>query len=632
MKILVKEKISEHRYKTPEGYLICVDSVLARTGKQTYQRNEVFHDDSDMEVEIDRSPDEVFSEATLASFENKPLTVEHPDEDVNIENYRDYAVGFVRDIKRGMDNDQEVMLGTLVITDAQTIEEIENGEHTDLSCGYDCDIADEENPQQRNIRGNHVALCREGRAGVARIVDSVKDASERVNKILSKLGRNASLDEIKAEVKRLSTSEKDYSELFEDVMYELHFNDSVQDSTNLYYVEFTLNGQQHWTNVRANSEEDAMRRISNSFSNAENIRVHFTKTLSDSVHDDMLEINSSEINEIEQMFKQKNIKVVAKGKTIMRRLHYQVEYNGHPRVLAFELEKIDDYFLKQGIEMTWSANGNAVFSTAGVDFMKWGKKSTSDSKLDKAVKIAKMLSTKDSVKDASKHEIVSFTENTLREMGYNNSIGKYDRVVFGMRNLFGESLAQMDDEFKAFLRKQIERLLVKYNLKDSRVIDDKLSEAKNILERVGIKVVKITGKEHNFYLYLEDKTKAVHAIELLKEKLHTNDVNKYIDTGTRLTKIRVGAGYHTGPYANRHKYEIVITGYRGYFTNPFAKRKTLSCNSEKEVIEAAKQFYNSLKPVKIPKEVHIWNIDTEHFVNINQEEIFGKKFWEVENG
>lgn len=183
MKILINEKLSQHRYLTPEGYLVCVDSVLARTGKQTYRRNEVFGDaEDDSEIEIDRTPEEVFSEETLASFENKPITVEHPDEDVNSENYKDYAVGFVRDIHRGRDNGQDVILGTLVIQDKKTIDEIKNGEHTDLSCGYDCDITEDEHPQQRNIRGNHVALCTQGRAGNARIVDTAinKETNEEM--------------------------------------------------------------------------------------------------------------------------------------------------------------------------------------------------------------------------------------------------------------------------------------------------------------------------------------------------------------------------------------------------------------------------------------------------------------------
>lgn len=185
MKILINERLSEHRCKTPEGYLICTDAILARTGKQTYRKNEIFKDsDDDTEIEVDRTEDEVFSPQTLASFENKPVTVEHPDEDVNVHNYKEYAVGFVRDVHRGEVDGQPVILGNLVITDEQTIQEIENGEHTDLSCGYDCDIADEANPCQRNIRGNHVALCECGRAGIARIVDSkCKDANHLPAKV-----------------------------------------------------------------------------------------------------------------------------------------------------------------------------------------------------------------------------------------------------------------------------------------------------------------------------------------------------------------------------------------------------------------------------------------------------------------
>ena len=176
LKILVAEKLSQHRYKTPEGYLICVDSVLARTGKQTYRRNEIFTDsEDDRLIEVDRKAEEVFSPETMASFENKPICVEHPDVDVTVDNISEFAVGFVRDIHKGEYEGEPVMLGTLVITDAKTIEEIENGEHTDLSCGYDCDIEDCDSPEQKHIRGNHIALCEKGRAGIARIVDSVKD-------------------------------------------------------------------------------------------------------------------------------------------------------------------------------------------------------------------------------------------------------------------------------------------------------------------------------------------------------------------------------------------------------------------------------------------------------------------------
>lgn len=34
MKVLIKEKLSPHKSKTPEGYLICRDAILGRTGTQ----------------------------------------------------------------------------------------------------------------------------------------------------------------------------------------------------------------------------------------------------------------------------------------------------------------------------------------------------------------------------------------------------------------------------------------------------------------------------------------------------------------------------------------------------------------------------------------------------------------------
>ena len=198
MKVLIAEKLSQHRYKTPEGYLICVDSVLARTGKQTYRRNEIFADsEDDRLIEVDRKAEEVFSPETMASFENKPICVEHPDVDVTVDNISEFAVGFVRDIHKGEYEGEPVMLGTLVITDAKTIEEIENGEHTDLSCGYDCDIEDCDSPEQKHIRGNHIALCEHGRAGIAHIIDSVQrknDEESTYTEVTKNLEKEADKD------------------------------------------------------------------------------------------------------------------------------------------------------------------------------------------------------------------------------------------------------------------------------------------------------------------------------------------------------------------------------------------------------------------------------------------------------
>lgn len=199
MKILISEKISPHRYKTSEGYLVCTDAILARTGKQTYLSDEIFHDGNEQEVEVDRPYKEVFDEKTLASFENKPITIEHPDESVNVGNYKDYAVGYVRDIHQGKtDNGEDVILGNLVIVDQNAINDIESGTKTDLSCGYDCDIVKtKDGYSQVAIRGNHLALCEEGRAGIAHIQDSQKNIND--TKMTNDAFNNGRLKDFKIE-------------------------------------------------------------------------------------------------------------------------------------------------------------------------------------------------------------------------------------------------------------------------------------------------------------------------------------------------------------------------------------------------------------------------------------------------
>lgn len=187
MKMLCKVRLSEHKYKTPEGYLYCKDAIIARTGKQTYLESEIYEGStSDDYIEVDRREEEVFSPQTLASFENKPLTIEHPNTSVGPENYRDLAVGHVQNVRRGEYENQPVMMADILVTDAEAIRLIETGEMEELSCGYDCDITDGPNPEQINIRGNHVALCEAGRAGNARIFDSKPWGAQSIQDSVSK--------------------------------------------------------------------------------------------------------------------------------------------------------------------------------------------------------------------------------------------------------------------------------------------------------------------------------------------------------------------------------------------------------------------------------------------------------------
>ena len=76
------------------------------------------------------------------------------------------------------------------------------------------------------------------------------------------------------------------------------------------------------------------------------------------------------------------------------------------------------------------------------------------SALDKAIKAC----------DAStEHKVVVFVENYLRSIGKNNSTGKYDKIVQGVRSLLSQSLLD-DDGLKKAAEHEADRLLKKYNL------------------------------------------------------------------------------------------------------------------------------------------------------------------------
>ena len=185
IKYLIAEKISPHRSIDSSGNLICTDAICSRTGTQMYAKDEIYENytgqDKDEQIAVIRTADEVFDDRAMASFENVPIVIDHPDEDVNTENRNDSQVGFMRDTHRGKDGDEDVMLATLVITDQDTIEKVQDGTYKYLSCGYDCIFSEEDGKiYQRRLRGNHIAICGKPRAGITRIQDSIKQTTKSI--------------------------------------------------------------------------------------------------------------------------------------------------------------------------------------------------------------------------------------------------------------------------------------------------------------------------------------------------------------------------------------------------------------------------------------------------------------------
>jgi hypothetical protein len=168
--------ISPNQIETGEGFLICRNVPIARTGTQEYLGREIGLEGkaADAIVTVYRSPDEVFSEAALASFEGKPATNNHPPDLIGPDDVSMYEKGHVQNVRRGTREWKDFVIADLHIHDRELIEAVQNGKR-EISCGYECEYIDNGDGtySQVNIRGNHVAVVDRGRAGKrAAILDS----------------------------------------------------------------------------------------------------------------------------------------------------------------------------------------------------------------------------------------------------------------------------------------------------------------------------------------------------------------------------------------------------------------------------------------------------------------------------
>lgn len=175
--------LSDNIAETPEGYRLCRNAVIARTGFQTYKVSELIDPDGLLadrapheEIEVWRDPAEVFSDATLASFEGKTFTLTHPDNLLDPDSERDHHEGHASNVRRGseaLDTGDFPVLADILVTGRDAIRAIDAG-FRELSCGYSYRLAREGyRYDQRDIRGNHIALVQKGRAGAeARINDA----------------------------------------------------------------------------------------------------------------------------------------------------------------------------------------------------------------------------------------------------------------------------------------------------------------------------------------------------------------------------------------------------------------------------------------------------------------------------
>ena len=179
--------------REPEGYLLCLNVPVARTGTQDYLPEELglapgsfsFATGPGGLVSVYRPEEEVFAPETMASFEGMPVTNDHPPDGVDVDNIRRLQMGHAHNIRRGTGEESDLLLADLIITDERLIEAILNGKR-EISCGYTYELAEENGRYiQRKIRGNHIAVVDAGRAG-PRVSIKDKKPNERSTSTMKK--------------------------------------------------------------------------------------------------------------------------------------------------------------------------------------------------------------------------------------------------------------------------------------------------------------------------------------------------------------------------------------------------------------------------------------------------------------
>ena len=201
--------------REPEGYLLCLNVPVARTGVQEYLPEELGLTGEDFRmVPVFRPESEVFSPETVASFEGMPVTNDHPPDGVDIENIRRLQAGHAHNVRRGTGSESDLLLADLIITDPALIDAILSGKR-EISCGYTYELHEENNQYiQRKIRGNHIAVVEAGRAG-SRV--SIKDhqCNERrppnmkkpLTRLLARMARDGDAETVAEFIEEMLTGE-----------------------------------------------------------------------------------------------------------------------------------------------------------------------------------------------------------------------------------------------------------------------------------------------------------------------------------------------------------------------------------------------------------------------------------------
>lgn len=231
MRAYYATKLSPNISETPNGFLICKNVPIARTGEQEYLGSELGLQDErrDQVVIVTREESEVFSPETLASFEGAIFTDEHPSDEVTTLNVQYLQRGFAKDVRRGNGADADKILADIIVTDPVTIGEIVNDGKREISCGYKCEYVEQDGKiYQKKIRGNHVALVNSGRAGKDVAIKDSAVKTDRKENFFMKKNRNAKSQNLLSKFLGIITHDAD-PDVVGEIVEELVSNNEVDE-------------------------------------------------------------------------------------------------------------------------------------------------------------------------------------------------------------------------------------------------------------------------------------------------------------------------------------------------------------------------------------------------------------------
>lgn len=173
-KLVFKDSYNDFtKYIDEDTGFLHINGVVARTGLQSYLGAEL----GDMEnpttmFNVYRPREEVLKEESLSTYANAPITDDHPNTFVTVDNASELIKGSVASYETYNKDGIDYIKAQIVVTDKDLINKVINGK-MELSAGYSQNLVKEKGEFegvtydyiQTNIKINHVALVDSARCG-----------------------------------------------------------------------------------------------------------------------------------------------------------------------------------------------------------------------------------------------------------------------------------------------------------------------------------------------------------------------------------------------------------------------------------------------------------------------------------